>query len=568
MSSNAPLMRCHEARPYLAAYADGELDETLRERVETHIASCAACRQEVARYQAIDELIGALPGSTPSPAVLDRVLAATSSANKEHATRESLRQPEKPLAPRTLPAFILADANQAAPLSPMRQRMQKRRSWLVASALPTLAALLIITFTFVAFHNRPGAPSVQRQPTPTVNVQTTLQQTNGWISQHGAQLGFTPLVPAYLPPGAQFDSSKAKIGHFDDGTPVLDITWNLSGRYTDLHLRETAEPLTLQKEYVTTPGNSLLSWQIVQLDGQALPQWQQILQSSPSNPGSLSNRLAIYEQRQYGQQQPLYIILDIGAVGGFAIADLLADSNLPLASSYLRLTSLSIDMKTNNRINLNPQAPSQNAAVHYQAQTVTPGGGQSYLWDVYSYPTQSQARATLSTSSGQSVFVEYWDGTGVQRFHSTAGGAYQQISSAEALMTDPLQLSLAVWTQLGNASSNIRNGTFWYIGTEPAPASLGIGKRQVEVLTDVTAPYPTTIYVDSATNQIVAVVVDTNSPVHPGGIYAPSIFAASASCLNYTSIIYPGAAAITPYLTAPAYQTVQQVIPSPVPACS
>src|SRR5215469_3988065 len=105
---SAPLIRCFEARPYLSAYVDGELDAGLAERIYEHLASCTECRRTAAKYRYVDELIGRLPAPGPSPEVLDRVLAATSSVNRERAVRESLRRPEKPLAPRSLPAFILA----------------------------------------------------------------------------------------------------------------------------------------------------------------------------------------------------------------------------------------------------------------------------------------------------------------------------------------------------------------------------------------------------------------------------------------------------------------------------
>src|SRR5215469_9380536 len=117
---STPLLRCREVRPYLSAFIDGELDEELQVRIETHLASCQVCSRQVQSYLAVDGLLGTLPASGPSPEVLDRVLAATSRQNRERAVRQSLRRPDRPVAPRLLPAFLVADTSLAAPISPSR----------------------------------------------------------------------------------------------------------------------------------------------------------------------------------------------------------------------------------------------------------------------------------------------------------------------------------------------------------------------------------------------------------------------------------------------------------------
>jgi anti-sigma factor RsiW len=58
--------RCDELNEYLAAYADGELDETMRERVRTHLDACAECRQELDALKRVDALFRAAPvGEVP-----------------------------------------------------------------------------------------------------------------------------------------------------------------------------------------------------------------------------------------------------------------------------------------------------------------------------------------------------------------------------------------------------------------------------------------------------------------------------------------------------------------------
>ncbi len=55
----------HEPADALAAYALGVLDPEERREVETHLASCAGCREELARQEAVVGELGAL--ATPVP---------------------------------------------------------------------------------------------------------------------------------------------------------------------------------------------------------------------------------------------------------------------------------------------------------------------------------------------------------------------------------------------------------------------------------------------------------------------------------------------------------------------
>src|SRR5271166_1341536 len=108
---STPTLRCREARPYLSAYVDRELDYALQNQIKFHLDSCATCSREVARYQALDGMLASLPAPGPSPEVLDRLLSAGYRANRERAVRESLSRPEKPVVSRSLPAFLIADTN-------------------------------------------------------------------------------------------------------------------------------------------------------------------------------------------------------------------------------------------------------------------------------------------------------------------------------------------------------------------------------------------------------------------------------------------------------------------------
>ena len=54
---------CQEIEPALLATAIGDADATTAERAETHARACAPCRQDLARYRAIDSAVGAWRGA-------------------------------------------------------------------------------------------------------------------------------------------------------------------------------------------------------------------------------------------------------------------------------------------------------------------------------------------------------------------------------------------------------------------------------------------------------------------------------------------------------------------------
>ncbi len=254
--SRLPL-RCREARPYLSAFVDRELDYELQNRIKVHLDSCAACSQEVARYQALDDLLARLPAPGPSPEVFDRVLSAGYRANRERAVRQSLRRPERPVVSRSLPAFLITDTNQAAPLRLGRGSSELRTGRLFSRALPALAALLIITLTLISFQGRPGRLSTKLIPTPNLNMEGQIALTQKLVFDNLAgklaSLRFSPQLPSFLPPGAQVETPTVNTfvgtaGHY------LDVTWSLPAPMQYLHLREADVPLGNRTDYVD--GNS------------------------------------------------------------------------------------------------------------------------------------------------------------------------------------------------------------------------------------------------------------------------------------------------------------------------
>jgi anti-sigma factor RsiW len=67
-------MKCESARPLLESYLDGELDRGAIDEIESHLATCAACRAELAALEQLRGALRALPRRR-APAGLRALLA-------------------------------------------------------------------------------------------------------------------------------------------------------------------------------------------------------------------------------------------------------------------------------------------------------------------------------------------------------------------------------------------------------------------------------------------------------------------------------------------------------------
>ncbi len=59
------MIECKRDRESIAAYVDGELEASARAELESHLESCAACRELVAAQRRLGEMFAALPEVTP-----------------------------------------------------------------------------------------------------------------------------------------------------------------------------------------------------------------------------------------------------------------------------------------------------------------------------------------------------------------------------------------------------------------------------------------------------------------------------------------------------------------------
>jgi len=67
------MKNCREIQQELSAYFDGELPPSLRAKVETHLASCAQCQQELLEMKTLAMGVAALPKLKPAPRFLAEV---------------------------------------------------------------------------------------------------------------------------------------------------------------------------------------------------------------------------------------------------------------------------------------------------------------------------------------------------------------------------------------------------------------------------------------------------------------------------------------------------------------
>jgi anti-sigma factor RsiW len=69
-------MKCEIVHNYLSAYLDGEVPVKLRQEVAAHLATCAACRAELAALEKLENALGSLSAPMPAditPRVISRV---------------------------------------------------------------------------------------------------------------------------------------------------------------------------------------------------------------------------------------------------------------------------------------------------------------------------------------------------------------------------------------------------------------------------------------------------------------------------------------------------------------
>lgn len=99
-------MRCEKAARMMSARLDGQLDDAKVARLEDHLATCSACRDEWRRMQALDHLLSSAP-MMQAPVRL-RAQVAMRISRREHARRAIIGGTALVLGAATLSLLLLA----------------------------------------------------------------------------------------------------------------------------------------------------------------------------------------------------------------------------------------------------------------------------------------------------------------------------------------------------------------------------------------------------------------------------------------------------------------------------
>ncbi|MFN7983868.1 MAG: HEAT repeat domain-containing protein [Vicinamibacterales bacterium] len=91
-------MRCEEVRTHYVEHLAGTLDATDVEALETHLASCAECREEHSGFEEVWNAMGRLPaGPVPSRRLRERLSAMVAAERASGQSRPASREMDGPV---------------------------------------------------------------------------------------------------------------------------------------------------------------------------------------------------------------------------------------------------------------------------------------------------------------------------------------------------------------------------------------------------------------------------------------------------------------------------------------
>jgi anti-sigma factor RsiW len=520
MSTDKPL-RCADAEPYLSALADGEIAEPLRSAIAAHAATCPSCGETVERHRIVSRMMAALSDSIPSPAVLDRVLAARAPSSVESVRRESLRSKKRILIPRKLPAFLITP--QAG--SPSVPLLPRKRSWWQTAALPTLAAVLLVSLAFLAFHRLPagilGSLSTQTV-TPSPRGDPYLQAQAGVEAAVQAQpLSFSPEVPWSLPPSAVFQSATV-----NTATHALDIVWTLANPLAQLHVREAPVSLVHWTDYLLLGGSLPLAWQLPNKSAWSAASFTQ----DPA-------RLAITQG-----DGALSIGVDVAIQGDGDVSQAGASIQTE-AKNVLRLASLSMDSTRRHAPALS--APdTQTGILHYQAQSGS--GANRTLVEAYVDTAHNRAHIAITDAQGKPLYDDFIQGTTDTRYDPQHHVYGRLPTLSTPLGEAPLDASAAAFFTLAN--SYVADGELWYLGQISWR-----GHSVVAQFVLTTASYLTYVYADAASGHILGAEVQYKVAQNIGATGVSSPLSPANGCMSYSLIAYLASAPPNTFIPPSGY---------------
>lgn len=498
--SQHPPMRCADVAPYLSPFVDGELAAPLRDAVAAHIAGCAACARKVERYRETKRLLGSLPRTTPSPEVFDRIIAAIPERYPEPAARESLGGEARDFSLRRK-----LSALEQPSFDDERVVTLPSRRTVVTRILPVVAALLLVTLGLLTF----GRFSMFGQSpahTSTPVVGQAYETTQARVAKLRGQLGFTPVLPQTYPPEATL--LDASVGSTGLGS-YLDTTWGFGNAGYKVHMRE-AVGNGVWPGYAPGQTDPDLSWQLI-----GFQPWRPLVLQGATHTTAVGQNRGV-----------LSIAMDVDVNQ--------SSSRFQDALKVLRQLSLSMDLPY-RPVAITPISSSQLGQMVLHYTLVGRDAGNHVLWQADGYVDQANGRQRIEVRAGNRLlYTDIISGNSVLRLDATRGTYWP---------TTLDQLGLSTW-KTGPASA-ARN-FFLYANTYVDTVELwnvGTTQYQGQAVYDlemVDAPAPTHFYVstNARSQPLVAITVETQSTMRPGGPYATDPFNPPLACADYTLLTY------------------------------
>jgi hypothetical protein len=477
-------MSCAEARPYLSAYADGELAEPLRSQVVRHLAGCAECAARIEGYRSTDALLASLPATMPSPDVFHAVMAAAREENAEPVEHETLASPFAGLVARR-PRLVRPEPRQQD--GPAMLPGARRKSW-IATVAPAVAAVLLVSLAALAFRGLVMTPRVGPAATPTARG-TILERTRAQVDEvtRTTQLPFKPVLPAYTPNGAS--DVHVSVGPDSANVIYLDILWTVtsSASLQQILIREAKSGYDFYGYSLDTSGDAV-SWKLT--SGRA---WQPLKRDGQ---GQVSATVADNTSVAAGERRDT-LSITVEAVGTSASA------NVESLRQTLRQVTLSMDSP--NKVILLAARPPTGLVLHYTAQSQVTGG-ETPAWSVEVYiDPATDAQHVEVSANGKPRYVDVSRGSQGYRLdaqtNTYATGPRSQFSGDMSLdgktNGNVLQIFRDPYTQ-------VQSGLLWYSGTAK------VGETNVYDYILVSAPNKTHVYINAETKQVVKLEVETN----------------------------------------------------------
>jgi hypothetical protein len=273
--------------------------------------------------------------------------------------------------------------------------------------------------------------------------------------------------------------------------------------------------LTLSEQPSTQPSDDFpysqnqtsgLSWQVA-----TSPQWQAMARVAHSTWVGVMQR-----------RSDSILLLQARPAAGASAAQVAA---------VLRFVSLSMDVKyqalqISNSVN---QPPSQD--VLRTIATVQGANGAAWTWDVTQSNNQIYQDATLINQNGGATIREIYGPGGGGVLLDEQRHVYQMVSGP----TNYQYRSKGMTEIAYDTNSLLASGQLWDLG--PKTVTLGDGRvAKVYDLYLVDKASPEHVYVDVTTNKVVAIWIDANSQIAPGGSASDAPYVDRTQCAPNTVI--------------------------------